>query len=61
MRPRLTSLIVMIDSRLHRRTKPSEIMTQTGAASLEVAFSQLTGGAEAGAVTADFLAALERV
>ena len=29
--------------------------------SLELAFSQLTGGAEPGAVTADFLAALERV
>jgi ABC-2 type transport system ATP-binding protein len=39
----------------------AEIMTQTGANSLEVAFSQMTGGAEPGAVTADFLAALERV
>jgi ABC-2 type transport system ATP-binding protein len=39
----------------------TEIMQQTGAPSLELAFSQLTGGAEAGAATADFLAALERV
>ncbi len=38
----------------------ADIMAQTGAASLELAFSQLTGGAEPGAVTADFLAALER-
>jgi len=39
----------------------ADIMQQTGARSLELAFSQLTGGAEAGAVTAEFLAALERV
>jgi ABC-2 type transport system ATP-binding protein len=38
-----------------------DIMAQAGAPSLELAFNQLTGGAEAGAITADFLAALERV
>jgi ABC-2 type transport system ATP-binding protein len=38
-----------------------ELIRQTGAPTLELAFNRLTGGAEAGAVTADFLAALERV
>jgi ABC-2 type transport system ATP-binding protein len=39
----------------------SDLLDQTGAPTLERAFSRLTGGAEPGAVTADFLAALERV
>ncbi len=36
-------------------------MSQTDTPSLELAFNHLTGGAEAGVVTAEFLAALERV
>jgi hypothetical protein len=39
----------------------ADIMAQTNTPSLELAFGHLTGGAEAGAVTAEFLAALERV
>ena len=37
-----------------------ELTAQTGVATLELAFNRLTGGAEAGSVTADFLAALEK-
>jgi ABC-2 type transport system ATP-binding protein len=59
---RMCTRIVIIDKgqKIAEGTA-GEIMAQTGAPSLELAFNQLTGGAEAGAVTADFLAALERV
>ena len=56
-----TRIVIVDKGRKIAEGTAAEIMTQTGANSLEVAFSQLTGGAEPGAVTADFLAALERV
>ena len=59
---RICTRIVIVDKgRKIAEGTAAEIMHHTGAKSLELAFSQLTGGAEPGAVTADFLAALERV
>jgi ABC-2 type transport system ATP-binding protein len=59
---RICTRIVIIDKgRKIAEGTTAELREQTGAASLELAFNTLTGGAEAGAVTADFLAALERV
>lgn len=56
-----TRLVIIDQGRMIAEGTADEIKRQTGAASLELAFNQLTGGAEAGAVTAEFLAALERV
>jgi ABC-2 type transport system ATP-binding protein len=59
---RICSRIVIIDKgRKIAEGSAIELTRQTGAPTLELAFSRLTGGAEAGAVTADFLAALEKV
>lgn len=59
---RICTRIVIIDQGLKiAEGTADEIKRQTRASSLELAFNQLTGGAEAGAVTAEFLAALERV
>jgi ABC-2 type transport system ATP-binding protein len=59
---RICTRIVIIDKgRKIAEGTAAELRTQTGAPSLELAFNALTGGAEAGAVTAEFLAALERV
>jgi ABC-2 type transport system ATP-binding protein len=59
---RICTRIVIIDKgRKIAEGTAAELRAQTGAPSLELAFNALTGGAEAGAVTAEFLAALERV
>ncbi len=59
---RICSRIVIIDrGRKIAEGTAAELVQQTGAATLELAFNRLTGGADAGSVTADFLAALERV
>jgi ABC-2 type transport system ATP-binding protein len=56
-----TRIVIINNGRKIAEGTASQIMTQTGTPSLELAFNQLTGGAEAGVVTAEFLAALERV
>jgi ABC-2 type transport system ATP-binding protein len=59
---RICTRIVIVDhGRKIAEGTAADIMAQTNTPSLELAFGHLTGGAEAGAVTADFLAALERV
>ena len=59
---RICSRIVIIDKgRKIAEGSAAELTRQTGAPTLELAFSALTGGAAAGAVTTDFLAALEKV
>jgi ABC-2 type transport system ATP-binding protein len=59
---RICSRIIVIDKgRRIAEGSAEELRAQTGAPTLELAFNALTGGAEAGAVTADFLAALDRV
>ncbi|HEY8550741.1 MAG TPA: ABC transporter ATP-binding protein [Vicinamibacterales bacterium] len=59
---RVCTRIVIIDrGRKIAEGTAAELIAQTGAPTLELAFNRLTGGAEAGAVAADFLAALERV
>jgi ABC-2 type transport system ATP-binding protein len=59
---RICSRIVIIDKgRKIAEGSSADLIQQTGVPTLELAFNKLTGGAEAGAVTADFLAALERV
>ncbi len=58
---RICTRIVIIDhGRQIAEGTAREIMTRTGTPSLELAFHRLTGGAEAGVVTAEFLAALEK-
>jgi ABC-2 type transport system ATP-binding protein len=59
---RICTRIVIVDhGRKIAEGTATDIMAQTNTPSLELAFGHLTGGAEAGAVTAEFLAALERV
>lgn len=59
---RICTRIVIVDKgRKIAEGTAAEIRQQTRTTTLELAFSHLTGGAEAGAVTAEFLAALERV
>jgi ABC-2 type transport system ATP-binding protein len=59
---RICTRIVIVDhGRKIAEGTAADIMAQTNTPSLELAFGHLTGGAEAGAVTAEFLAALERV
>ncbi len=58
---RVCTRIVVIDKgRKIAEGTAAELIARSGTATLELAFNRLTGGAEAGAVTADFLAALER-
>jgi len=56
-----TRIVIINNGRKIAEGTAAEIMTETGTPSLEQAFGRLTGGAEAGVVTAEFLAALERV
>ena len=58
---RICTRIVIINNgrQIANGTAPA-IAAETGARTLEVAFGRLTGVRDAGAVTADFLAALER-
>ena len=59
---RICTRIVIIDKgRLVTQGTSAEICAKTGAASLDEAFGRLTGVRDAGLVTADFLAALDRV
>jgi ABC-2 type transport system ATP-binding protein len=59
---RVCSRIVIINHGQHIASgTASEIRSTVGAATLEEAFSRLTGVRDVSAVTADFLAALERV
>jgi ABC-2 type transport system ATP-binding protein len=59
---RICTRIVIIDKgRKIAEGTSADLIAQTGAPTLELAFNALTGGAEAGAVTADFLAALDKV
>lgn len=59
---RVCTRIVIIDKgRLVTQGTSAEICAQTGTASLDEAFGRLTGVRDAGLVTADFLAALDRV
>jgi len=58
---RICSRIVIINNgRQIANGTPSAIAVETGARTLEEAFGRLTGVRDAGAVTADFLTALER-
>jgi ABC-2 type transport system ATP-binding protein len=58
---RTCTRIVIIDrGRKIAEGTAAELTAQTGVATLELAFNRLTGGAEAGSVTADFLAGLEK-
>ena len=59
---RVCSRIVVIDKgKLVAAGTSADICRDTGAAKLDEAFARLTGVRDAGAVTADFLSALERV
>jgi ABC-2 type transport system ATP-binding protein len=59
---RICTRILIIDGgRRIIEGSAGEICSSTGSATLEQAFAQLTGSRDAGQVTADFLAALERV
>lgn len=51
----------VVDLDLRVEPGAAEISRQTGAATLEEAFSKLTGGRDAGQTSGDLLAALERV
>jgi ABC-2 type transport system ATP-binding protein len=58
---RVCPRIVIIDrGRKVAEGTTADLCAQTGTPTLELAFNRLTGGAEAGRVTADFLTALER-
>jgi ABC-2 type transport system ATP-binding protein len=56
-----TRIVIINNGRKIAEGTAAEIMMQTDTPSLELAFGRLTGGAEAGVVTSEFLAALERV
>ena len=59
---RICTRIIVIDrGRKIAEGTAADLATQTGTTTLELAFSRLTGAAEAGTVTADFLAALDQV
>ena len=59
---RVCTRIVIIDKgRQIAEGTPRQIADQTGLPTLEASFARLTGGQDAGRVTTDFLAALERV
>jgi len=58
---RMCSKIVIINNgRLVASGTSDELKRETGEASLELAFSKLTGGQDVGRVAADFLSALEK-
>jgi ABC-2 type transport system ATP-binding protein len=56
-----TRIVIINHGRYVASGTADEIRANAGAATLEEAFSRLTGVRDVGAVTADFLAALERV